>query len=138
LEAFTYLMLTDSRKFDDVTGPTFFESPPRVGGSESVTNEIDALALLRGKLGLIECKTRLRRRNVQRNVGGAQDILGKLKALRDVSGGLFGTGFIVTAQNESRISPVVFERAEEYRLTIIPRERLMDMADLVYHTLTRI
>jgi len=132
LEAFAYQILQASGKFAHVNGPTIFESPGRNDDQISVTNEIDILALYQGKLGLIECKTRLRRyerSNKQSSI--PQDALSKLKALQDVSAGLFGKGFVVTAQFGSKLSSVVYERAHEYRLTIIPRENLMSLPELV-------
>jgi hypothetical protein len=62
--------------------------------------------------------------------------LGKLKALQDVSAGLFGKGFVVTAQFGGKLSPAVYERAREYRLTIIPRAQLMSLPDLIYRGLS--
>jgi len=137
LEAFTYQLLLDAKVFDDILGPVIFESPSRHDDQTSVTNEIDVMALHHGKLGLIECKTRLRRRDrTGGQASGAQDALGKLKALQDVSAGLFGKGFVVTAQFGGKLSPAVYERAREYRLTIIPRAQLMSLPDLNYRGLS--
>lgn len=137
LEAFAYQSLQEANRFDDIRGPVIFESPSRRDDPTNVTNEIDVMVLYQGKLGLIECKTRLRRRERSGGqTGGAQDALGKLKALQDVSAGLFGKGFVVTAQREKRLSPAVYERAREYRLTIIPRESLLSLPDIVYRGLS--
>ena len=133
LEAYTYQSLLEAGNFDDVAGPQWLE------GESGVINEIDCTATANGKLALIECKSRLlsRRRSGYPYDEDAQQILGRLKSLRDVIGGVFGRAFVVTAQHESRIGPQVFERASEYRLQIIGHERLRELPDLIYPALTK-
>lgn len=133
LEAYTYQSLLGSGVFDEVAGPQWLEAD---GG---VINEIDCTATASGKLALLECKSRLlsRRRTGYPYDENAQQILGKLKSLRDVIGGVFGRAFVVTSQYENHISPLVFKRAKEYRLQIIGHEGLERLPELIYPALTR-
>lgn len=120
LEAYVFVALRESGLFMDVVNNLY------IGG---VTNELDAVCMLNGKLAVVECKSNINK--------GSQNILNRLQALKDTLSGTFGKTFLVTGKRLENFDEPTMKRVNEYISGMICADDLYQVETLIAQKMSR-
>jgi hypothetical protein len=113
LEAMVYVLLRDSKNFDDVQIRWCIKG---------IENELDVLLTRNGQMAIIDCRSG--------DLGG-QTTLNRLQALRSVFG-TFARTFFVTSRDKDDVDNAFLQRAKEYGVReIVTSESLLDIAKII-------
>jgi hypothetical protein len=112
LEAMVYVLLRDSKNFDDVQIRWCIKG---------IANELDVLLTHNGQMAIIDCRSG--------DLGG-QTTLNRLQALRSVFG-TFARTFFVTSRDNDDVDDDFRQRAKEYGVRVVTAESLLDIAKII-------